>query len=112
MASPQPGFRPPGGLLPYAGGNSPVRQQCVVEPWQWGLGAIWTADGYICPDGADGCFHLVYEAPCTGFAYGRDGCCGWVPVLTQWQANCLYAPITTGILVSLVIPLILWLWRH
>jgi hypothetical protein len=87
----------PNGSLPYAGGNSPVRQGCVVEPWHWGLAAIWTADGYICPDGAltNGRPQIVYEAPCTGFVYGRDGCCGWVPVLTRWQADCLYAPVTT-----------------
>lgn len=84
------------GKLPYAGGNSPVRQQCVVEPWQWGLAAIWTADGYICPDGFDGQMRVVYEAPPTGWVYGRDGAChSWVPVLTRWQADCLYAPITT-----------------
>lgn len=100
MAAPVPTvpgpFGPgPNGELPYGGGNSPVRQGCVVEPWQWNFAAIWTADGYICPDGYDGKFRLVYEAPCTGFVYGRDGCCGWVPVLTRWQADCLYAPITT-----------------
>lgn len=82
--------------LPYAGGNSPVRQACVVEPWQWGYAAIWTADGYVCPDGFDGIIRVVYEAPSTGFVYGRDGACQtWVPVLTRWQADCLYAPITT-----------------
>jgi hypothetical protein len=85
----------PYGSLPYGGGNSPVRHQYVVEPWSWGMAAIWTADGYIAPDGFDGHPRVVYEAPCTGFVYGRDGCCGWVPVLTQWEANCLYAPITT-----------------
>ncbi len=83
--------------LPYGGGNSPVRQNCVVEPWQVGLAAIWTLDGYICPDGSiDGRFSLVYEAPANGYVYGRDGACqSWVPVLTKWQADCLYAPITT-----------------
>lgn len=82
--------------LPYAGGNSPVRQNCVVEPWQWGLAAIWTADGYVCADGFDGHMRVVYEAPNTGFVYGRDGACqSWVPVLTRWQADCLYAPVTT-----------------
>ena len=100
MAAPPPTvpgpYRPgPNGELPYGGGNTPVRQQCVVEPWQVGLAAIWSADGYICPDGEGGHFRLVYEAPCTGFAYGRDCCCGWVPVLTRWQADCLYAPVTT-----------------
>ena len=84
------------GSLPYAGGNSPVRQACVVEPWQWGYAAIWVADGYVCPDGFDGIYRVVYEAPPTGFVYGRDGACqSWVPVLTRWQADCLYAPITT-----------------
>lgn len=84
------------GSLPYGGENSPVRQRFVVEPWQWGLAAIWTRDGYISVDGYDGHYHLVYEAPPTGFVYGRDGACqSWVPVLTRWQADCLYAPITT-----------------
>lgn len=95
MAAPIPSGPGPQGQLPYGGGNTPVKQQCVVEPWQWGLAAIWTRDGYICPDGEGGRFRVVYEAPCTGFVYGRDGCCGWVPVLTRWQADCLYAPVTT-----------------
>jgi hypothetical protein len=82
----------PQGQQPYGGGNSPVRQQHVVEPWHVGLAAIWSADGYIVPDIN---LRVVYEAPCTGFAYGRDGCCGWVPVLTKWEADCFYAPITT-----------------
>jgi hypothetical protein len=89
------GIPPIDGKLPYGGGNSPVRQNCVVEPWHIGLAAVWTADGYLCPDGYDGCMRVVYEAPCTGYAYGRDGCAGWVPVLTRWEANCLFAPITT-----------------
>jgi hypothetical protein len=89
---------PDGGTrtLLYGGGNSPVRQNCVVEPDQVGLAAIWTADGYICADGEDGFYRVVYEAPPTGFVYGRDGQCGsWVPVLTKWQADCYYAPVTT-----------------
>jgi hypothetical protein len=90
-----PVARPPGTNIPYGGENSPVRQRGTVEPWQWGLGAIWTRDGKISVDGEDGCFRLVYEAPCTGYAYGRDGCSGWVPVLTKWEADCFYAPITT-----------------
>lgn len=82
--------------LPYAGGNSPVRQGCVVEPWQLGLAAVWTADGYVCPDGWNGRLSVVYEAPPNGVVYGRDGACqSWVPVLTRWQADCLYAPVTT-----------------
>lgn len=86
----------PDGSLPYGGGNSPVRQNCVVEPWQVGLGAVWSADGYLCPDGYSGRYHLVYEAPPTGAVYGRDGACqSWVPVLTRWQADCLFAPVTT-----------------
>lgn len=99
MASPLPSSAPlgpgPQGQLPYGGGNSPVRQQCVIEPWHVGLAAVWTADGYICRDGYNGRLNIVYEAPCTGFVYGRDGCCGWVPVLTRWQADCLYAPVHT-----------------
>jgi hypothetical protein len=81
----------------YGGTNSPVRQACVVEPNQVGLGAVWTADGYICPDGYSGRFSLLYNnVPPTGFIYGYDGLCGaWVPVLTKWQADCYYAPITT-----------------
>jgi hypothetical protein len=89
----------PDGALPgqYGGHNSPVRQACVVEPNQWGLAAIWTRDGYICPDGYDGHYRLIYNnVPPTGFVYGYDGLCGaWVPVLTRWQADCLYAPVTT-----------------
>ena len=93
---PGPSGPGPSGQLPYGGGNSPVRQKCVVEPWQIGLAAVWTQDGYICPDGWNtGRPTIVYEAPCTGFVYGRDGCCGWVPVLTRWQGDCLYAPSTT-----------------
>jgi len=93
---PFPAATGPGeGTQPYGGENSPVRQRGVVEPWQWERGAIWTRDGKISVDGFDGQFRLVYEAPCTGFAYGRDGCCGWVPVLTKWEADCYYAPVTT-----------------
>jgi hypothetical protein len=91
----------PDGALPgqYGGGNSPVRQNCVVEPSDVGRAAIWSADGYLCPDGmGTGIYTLMYasDVPPTGFTYGYDSLCGsWVPVLNRWQADCLYAPITT-----------------